>query len=419
MILPKKVANFFWGTWVTLFVLQGFDVLGRIPIKSIPTLLDVSVLLFSMVLFLYFVIDSIQKKELPKVLFVITPIFLIPIFSAISAKTNYGQPIMYGFLAERTKYLITLSVCFIFLLEQKKISLMLLENIVVKSAIVYLIIIYLLHIFVDPNLLESTDFVNVSPEKGAIFMMSKSLLLVLFFYSYTKCLDFKFSSIKYFVIIALILYALVFLFKTRAITIVAIAIIGAHLLLFTKVKYKLVLASSLVVLFVSVLVIVWIIGLEKFEEIFTLFFSAVNVYLGGEILDSSSLGRVLQYDIALDTFKEKMWLGNGFLSVNWNDGYKSYYKYFHPSDIGWLGLLHLYGILGFIILKLPLIYGLFFKQNWKKNNDHFFQAIRLTFYFIIVHGFFAGYEIKKLKFIAIVFGILYFYNYAPKKLLEE
>jgi hypothetical protein len=49
--------------------------------------------------------------------------------------------------------------------------------------------------------------------------------------------------------------------------------------------------------------------------------------------------------------------GAGKLSQHWNEGLKSIFGYFYPTDIGIIGAIFTYGIFGVILMSFQLFFS--------------------------------------------------------------
>jgi hypothetical protein len=334
---------------------------------------------------------------------------IIPFISAFQANANFDQPYLFGLAAERSKLDAIIGIMVLFLLEHRMITLMQIEKIIVRVCLVYLILVFCLYLFVDPVLFKGTKLVLLSKDKGAIFMISNSIIVLLYFYSYCQVV----YKQSYIYLIVMLISVLVFLVlaKARFLSVTVFICTLSHLIFYINFRKRfIVLIGGLGLVLIS-MVFFYAILPNEFTNLTTLFSSAFNVVLGGDVLDSSSASRITQSDIVLEQIGDFFMLGSGLLSTQWNNGFLGLHRYFYPSDIGWLGVFYLYGLIGFLILKVPLFVGINYKFQAKLNKDVFHSTMKLFFLFFFIHGIVAGYEINKIAMIIFVFSILYFYKY--------
>jgi len=71
--------------------------------------------------------------------------------------------------------------------------------------------------------------------------------------------------------------------------------------------------------------------------------------------DISANVRISEFNLALQYVHKNLFLGSGNISQQWYEGSKGFLGYFHPSDIGLLGAIFTYGVIG-LVLFLSQIY---------------------------------------------------------------
>jgi hypothetical protein len=80
------------------------------------------------------------------------------------------------------------------------------------------------------------------------------------------------------------------------------------------------------------------------------------VIRGEEGNDVSSNARIKEFVIALPFIQSQWLLGNGDLSDQWTGGYGGVIGYFFPSDLGLLGGVFVYGVVGVLFLYLQIVF---------------------------------------------------------------
>jgi hypothetical protein len=80
-----------------------------------------------------------------------------------------------------------------------------------------------------------------------------------------------------------------------------------------------------------------------------------------------------------------MWFGIGKVSNHFNDGFSSIFGYFYPSDIGLLGGVLLYGIIGAIfIYALPMIFAVKLLKDLAPCKSDFILSMKYSLLFAMV-----------------------------------
>jgi hypothetical protein len=140
------------------------------------------------------------------------------------------------------------------------------------------------------------------------------------------------------------------------------------------------------------------------------FGDALSVVVTGEKGDDvSSNARILESAIAFPYIQKHWVLGNGKLSNQWHGGYEGILGYFYPSDIGVIGVLYIYGILGLLFFLGQYYYAI----NVSKRLSTYYKSSPLLdgikgflLYFLlhsIVTGRFVHYAEISLFFVAILY----------------
>ena len=125
--------------------------------------------------------------------------------------------------------------------------------------------------------------------------------------------------------------------------------------------------------------------IEKYSDAFSV---VVNQE---ETEDPSANARILETAIAIPYIQEHWLIGNGQLSYQWQGGYKEILGYFYPSDIGFIGILYVYGIAGTLILFLQYFYvSIYLKKIPTRNMDPMRDASKGLILYIFVHSFVTG-----------------------------
>ena len=398
---------------LVLGLIMTFDLLSKIPIPFLYTTFN-SFFLFSLALFfIYYTLSSISRNKI-SVLYLVTLLgLLVAVIGSIVGIFNYQQPFYIGILAERLKLIAVMGILIVYGLEEGWIRIERFQRVVIGTAFIFFLYLLSLYAFVPAEQFSDTAWVIDSSSKGYRFKFNHTLVVILFFYSMGKGLIE--NNKKYLILIFLIPFYFIFIYKARSL---ALSLILASLVFL----YKRIRVSRLLVI-INLTVILLLVGItagallfpEKMLKVAGLFSSALSVFTGGEGTDASSISRITQTNIAWDKFLERPIFGNGFVSTQWNGGFSELYGHFHPSDIGWVGSLFLYGIIGTLILSIPYILGFSYSRRIKNQNDIFYTAFSYTLLQLFIHSAVAGLFVKKLGIVVFVFSVVYFYYHKQKK----
>ena len=405
------IKDKFLAIFITLLLVEQFSLIVHVPIPFVHQGLNTLFLVILLVFFVYYLLVLLRRREVSKLLLIILPIFFIPIFSGIQANTTFGQPFILGFLAERLKYYVIAALFIVHALENGWITIDFLQKILLRLSVGYFIIAAIIYLFVDPHWFIHTNFVAISPHKGVKFNINQFFILFLFFYALCQIL-YKNKMIYLLLMAGIILYLIVFI-KGRSL--MFSVFLATIIFSFRKLNLRFFLSFlSLSIIGVALLVaILFIVAPGIVEMNLQLFTSALNVFLGGEVTDGSAASRITQSQTAWIGVREHFLLGNGTVSSRWEGDRGEGYEHFYPSDIGWLGVLYLYGIIGFIVLMLPFFLGFIYRNKCKvHDNSVLYYTLQVTFLYVFIHQMFAGFAVKKYGTIIFIFALLYYYRYA-------
>ncbi|NVJ47615.1 MAG: hypothetical protein HWE07_10825 [Cytophagia bacterium] len=340
----------------------------------------------------------------------VTIVLLIPIISAYQAYNNFGQPLLYGLLADRAKLYILTPFALVFLVPKGWIRKSQVEQSLFYVAIIYLLICLILYVFVDPKVFQNPNFASVTQFKGVKYKLNSALIIMLTFLSFYKI---AFDKQNFFaVLLAICVCYLFFLVKGRSL-LFAVFLSSVYFFVFqldSIRKRNLLMAVIPTVLVVAL--VIYIFFNEEWQANVNLFKGAFDVFIGNKASDASAASRVRQTNLIWGAIQEHLYFGNGYLSTRWKGGYAGIYDHFYPSDLGWLGLLYVNGIFGLIVLNLPFL--LFFRYSAlvsKDKRDALYHVMLNFMIYLFIHCAFASYSIRKVGLLALPLAIMYLYQH--------
>lgn len=167
---------------------------------------------------------------------------------------------------------------------------------------------------------------------------------------------------------------------------------------------------------VSLIVTLLVIADPEFVDYYVeLFGNALTVITGEHTTEDSTNIRYVESEIAMKGFEKHPVLGNGFLSSQWDEGYLQFYRYFYPADIGLLGNLYVYGIVGTLFYYIPFLAAFIWMFKLRKTRDTFLLTCMYTTIFIFLDMQIAASNIKFIGIQAFFFGVLYYYRFIYEK----
>lgn len=284
---------------------------------------------------------------------------VIPIVAAYMACMEFGQPYWYGFFAQRELALIGCSLMFIHFHRKRALSLADVESAMLWLAWLSLIGATLANLFLDASRLgDQAGFSSAGMDgEGAKLLLDTTFIIYGFFY-------YAFISIggggrrtreKYFAL--LFLAYLVFIAGGRS---ALLAVLASYA--FFSIKWR--VPQATVIFLSKTMAVMIVVGVFFYffpsDELLRLegkFGDAIQVVLSGqEGNDVSANARILEIGIAKPYIEKNWFWGNGFISNQWHGGFAGVIGYFHPSDIGLLGVIYEYGVLGLLIFSGQLYF---------------------------------------------------------------
>ncbi len=373
-----------------------------------------AVFLLFMLFFIFVYIADIlmhQKNINSKVLYFLSIVIIIPFYSAYRAHVEFGQPYIYGILSQRSWLILAVGIWFYYSLTTKKISLSTMEQAFLFMAWTSLIVFSLFALTFDPSQLTGDEkFARLTEDRGVRFKFQKFFITFGSIYYFIKYSMHK-KTVDLLILFAFLTYVF-FVIQGRT---YILLLIGTFLLYYylnysLKKFFLILLKIFLFVLFVIVVIQVIMPGyIEKMVNLFAQMFSV----LGGEKSDDASANaRIWQSLIVFNYFAShisSIWFGTGKVSKHWNDGYESIFGYFYPSDIGLIGGVFLYGVLGlFFLWIIPIVLKIKEIKKTKHTNNIFIVTIKYMLVLSILRSIQGGMYFGDYIWIVLLFILLAF-----------
>ena len=147
-----------------------------------------------------------------------------------------------------------------------------------------------------------------------------------------------------------------------------------------------------------------------FDKYQVLYKNVFNVFIGESPDEASSAVRFMEMNIALDYISKNPLLGNGFISNQWNGGWHDILGYFYPVDIGLLGNIFVFGVIGTTLLYLPYAYSYTLAKQIR-SNDVFFKTCEYMLLFFFLSMFFSAVNIRDSSSIMFLVCLLYYFRF--------
>lgn len=396
-------------TILVLIFTSTFRVFATLPLDFLhQTLSTIAIITLSVYyiinLFVHFREHKITRLDLLMWVFV-----LVNFFAAYQGNKVFNQPYYYGIMAQRSVLLSLSGILLISMLRNSLITIEQVEKAFVGISLSLLIIFYFFFLFVNPQNFQEMEFVAYSPIRGYRYRFQFALVLMLLFYSLFKVSHEKKSA--YMIIVLLILFYLVYFLQSRT-TLVVLAF-TLLIYFFRNFSLREKIRKTLLYGSITLLVVTALISLgytSLFDKYHVLYQNVFNVFMGESPDEASSAVRFMEFNIALDYIGRNPILGNGFISNQWNGGWQEILGYFYPVDIGILGNIFVFGILGTTLIYLPYYFSLSMSRSVQSNHV-FFKTIEYMLLFFFLSMFFSAVNIRDSSSIMFLVCVLYYFRY--------
>lgn len=394
--------------WIFLFVL-AFRVLGRAPIGIVEEVLFLLVLIIVSTVSFSNMTMNLLFGRINYLQLILIPLLLLPMISAHQAQVVFKQPYLYGILAQRQHYILLFGYFIYLSLKNRWINLIDIEKYFLRSLYISLAIMYLFSLFIDPSNFKDTEFVSFSLNKGWRYEFPSGIVVTIMLFSIIKTWG-EGKAGYYFPLLIAAVYFIVFAQDRTQIAFFLITVFvyySKNLKLHQQLKY----AFNAIIIGFAGLIIASILFPETVEHYTTMFTNAASIFTGEEVEESSTNARYKEIAIALENFNLHPWLGNGSVSSKFNGGLRGFFGYFYPGDIGILGNLFVYGIIGTSFYYILFFFSLRWSLQMKKYRPGLLMVSIYGMLFTFLDMITAASNIKFMGMQAFFFAIIYYYRF--------
>lgn len=404
MLYNKVFIPFIW----VMFFILSFRVLARFP-SGIFEGLFLVMMVICMVLSIREIVVGWSKGKSNYYQLVLLPLFILPFIVALQANRIFGQPYLMGLLAQRQHFIIFAGYFLVLQFQKGRIDLALFERRMLLALGIIMSIMMFFSIFIDPRFFNGTDFVEFSLNKGWHYEFPSDVIATVILFSTFKVLSE--NRFRYLVPLLMGLLYFVIYIQDRSQLLVITTTIGIYFLRNVSLGKKVVYASWGILLLLTGFGIIRLANPELIDHYVTMFTNASTIATGGHTSEYSTNMRLAESAIALKGFAEHPFLGNGFVSAQYKGGFSGFFGYFYASDVGILGNLFVYGIIGTFIFYIPFLLVLSWTRKLRKYDDNLLTTAQYGLIFIFMDMITAASNIKYMGLPTIFFAIVYFYRF--------
>jgi len=376
-----------------LFLLfLGSNVLAFTPLSGVAQILTIVYVPFVFLagVFYYYSKVMVQKK-LTVVDLLASFFFILPIYTAMQANSAFDFPILKGLLQAGAKQFIIFSSLFVYYLLRSGSFTMEEFNRGTLYMTWFCLGLYILTVFtVNPALYRDTEFVGFNPAKGGyVWKFNPGFLLygIVFYFLHFMM---KRNYLSLFAFTGLLAYIL-FVQKGRIHIFTSVGTVLLYSFIVMPKKRWTFSLIPMVIFLAMMLFIAWMIDpkvLGVLREMFGNFFLAL---LGFETGEGSADARLFEMNQAFDYLAKHpyRWIfGVGMMN---REGWDRFFDNFYVTDIGIIGAVFVYGIVGtamHYILYIPAFFWGFKVKNFKHNL--IFHVTLCTALLNVLQSFFYG-----------------------------
>lgn len=345
----------------------------------------------------------------------------LPFISAIAARFEFGQPIVYGLATSREFYFIYGGLVIYNMLKEGEVSIDLVERAFLGAVWFNLIFFYFLSLFTNPSAYKDTGLAGSNTAKGGDVYYRFNMSFVFMgsiYYTVKAFLKKNYINLLYasFFIIYLVFFRL-----DRTSIFVVFASLGLFFVTGLSIKQQ---ALSIIKVGVPGVLLLGIIILafpEILEKYLAMFSDVIATLLGKANEDGKESVRLHELNVAIKYIAKNPIIGNGKVSPSWVEGgYNHFLGFFYASDIGVVGQVFVFGFVGATILYSQFLFSLYYVINTHtfKSNVFFVSSkfyLLAMFMDSITNGYLTLYAAQTLTVIAFIY---YFYKQSKTKQFE-
>lgn len=281
-------------------------------------------------------------------LYLLGMMLFIPLMAGFSASREFGQPLVYGILSQRPVALFAAALLLNHCLRHGMFRLRDVERALLSLAWGTLFLYLAMKAFLDPLAFSSGKGFVIEGEHPSFILPGIFIAFGLYYYVF---LGFRTRRRKYYLIAGMLAAFLLSDVGGRSMTVAMFASFVFFIWRWGKARRLITFLPKALAAITLSLGIAYAANPESVSSKFEKFSDAFTVVLtGNEVEDVSANARVLETMIAMPYVQKNPWLGNGNISNQWQGGNEQVLGgYFHPSDIGIIGVLFMYGVTGLLL----------------------------------------------------------------------
>jgi len=409
MLQNKTFSPFLSYFILFLIYTSTFRIFATLPLETLHQTLSTFSIIVLAVFYVIHTLLNLKNFYITKLDVIMWIVVVVNFLAAHQGFIVFKQPYYFGIMAQRSVILSFSGILLITLLEKGYITIQQVERSFVGISLVLLVVFYSFFLFVNPERFVDQEFVVYSPIRGYRYRFQFGIVIMLLFYSLFKISEE--DKRRFYVPVILILFYLIFFLQSRTTLVVMAIVLMIYFIRNFTLREKVRNILIWVPVAVTVLLILVSLGYTSlFEKYQVLYQNVLSVFLGETTDEASSAVRYMEFNTALTYIDKNPFLGNGFISNQWNGGWRDLLGYFYPVDIGILGNIFVFGLLGTFLLYLPFLFSFNISQNVSSKNV-FFKTCEYMILFFFLSMFFTAVNIRDMSSIMFTVCLLYYFRY--------
>lgn len=326
------------------------------------------VLLSFTVVYAYILYIMLRKKYFPYFGTIVGIFLLLVVISTFSSYFNFNQPIFFGITAQIKLAALFFYFLSLFILLKYKMSISDVTTSVVFIGVTTFILYYVFALFFNvSDFVGKNGFILWDPTRGFRFNLPYALGIVTSFYFLRKFNITK--KLRYLIFFLPFIFFIIYFAQERMLSF-GIIMISLFILFSTLIKNH---KFLFIILF--------------FIVSFLLLLAGIMLFNPENLMDSSMgirVNTIMQAFAFMSDNKLRVLFGAGGLNSFYSISFQDYFNInFWPSDIGWIGILFEFGIIG-VIASLYLYYILLKEANKASIQEPILLALKDYVYLSIL-----------------------------------
>jgi len=367
---------------------------------------------FLAVFFAFYLTDRlVLKRKITYFDLIILILLIVPIYSAFSAKREFGQPILMGLLAQNYLLMYLAGTFIWYLVRIRWMTIESLRYSFLALGWISLVLFTGTELFADPMDYLDSEFVRSKDTKGGYFFKYFTYFITFGGLYHAICFFFKRETSQLLLFLPFLFFMIVI---NNGRTDMVVFLSTLALIFFKHQSFKQILVYTFYVIMgaaASVAILVTFFP-EEATILWDMYSSYFTVLTGQESEDNSATSRLLQIGVALDFLlsnPDAIVFGAGKVSGNFD---VPIMRIVNPVDIGLVGLIFNHGLVGMVIMYSQFVFAYNFTGKVKfAANDMFFITLKYYMFMILIQSFFKGPLFYLPGQLIIVVGLLYAYRY--------